>query len=151
MNAARKTLLVGLIAIAVAGAWARDDEARDKDKAALQGEWMMVAGEREGEPFPEDFKKDAKRIVKDDETSVVIMGQVFMKAKFTIDPSKKPKTIDYDVTEGGAQGMKLIGIYEVDGENAKFCFTTSEGARPTDFTTKADDGRTLSVWKRVKK
>jgi hypothetical protein len=43
----------------------------------------------------------------------------------------------------------MPGIYEVDGDTTKFCYAEKE--RPTDFTTAAGSGRTLSTWKRDKK
>ncbi len=77
-------------------------------------------------------------------------GQVFLKAKITLDPSKKPKTIDYRMLEGFTKGKTQLGIYELDGDTFRSCFSAPGDPRPTDFTTKAGDRRTLSVWKRVK-
>ena len=77
-------------------------------------------------------------------------GQVFIKAKITIDPSKKPKTIDYQMTGGFTEGKKQLGIYEVDSEILKSCFGKPGAERPTDFTSQPGAGRTLSVWKRAK-
>jgi uncharacterized protein (TIGR03067 family) len=111
----------------------------------------MVSGERDGQALPEEFVKTGKRSVKDAETSITINDMVVMKAKFTIDPSKKPKTIDYTVTEGQAKGAKVLGIYHLDGDTVKFCFGAPDKERPTDFTAKEGSGRTLSSWKRIKK
>ncbi len=143
--------LIGLIALAVTTAWAEDNAAVKKDKAQLQGEWTMVSGERDGQAFSADFMKDSKRVAKEDEVTVTIQGQLFMKAKFTIDPSKNPKTIDYAVSGGRYAGSTQLGIYELDGDKVKYCFSSPDKERPTDFTTKPDDGRTLSVWQRKKK
>jgi len=38
----------------------------------------------------------------------------------------------------------------VDGDTFKSCFGKPDAERPTDFTSKPGDGRTLSVWKREK-
>ena len=48
--------------------------------------------------------------------------QTFFKAKFTIDPTKKPKTIDYAMTEGFTKGKTQLGIYELDGDTFRSCF-----------------------------
>ena len=93
----------------------------------------------------------SKSFTKDGETSVSIDGNVRMKAKFTIDPTKKPKTIDYTIIEGGNKGQEVPGIYEIDGDTIKFCFSAPGKDRPTDFTAKEGSGRTLSTWKRDKK
>jgi uncharacterized protein (TIGR03067 family) len=126
-------------------------EAVKKEMAQLEGNWSMVSGERDGQAIPDDIVKQAKRASKDGETTVSIGEQVFLKAKYTIDPTKKPKTIDYTVTEGDNKGQKMLGIYELDGDTAKFCFAAPGKDRPTDFTTKEGSERTLSVWKRDKK
>ncbi len=126
-------------------------DAVKKDMAQLQGEWAMVSGEIDTQAMPADLLKDSKRVAKGDETTVTIGGMLFMKAKFTIDPSKKPKTIDYMMTEGLTKGKTQLGIYELDGNTVKFCFAKPGQDRPTEFVTKEGSGRTLSMWKREKK
>jgi uncharacterized protein (TIGR03067 family) len=111
----------------------------------------MVFGEIDKQRLPEDAVKNAMRVVKDDETTVTINGMVFMKAKFTIDPTKKPKAIDYEVTDGSAKGKTLLGIYQIDGDTVKFCIASPGKDRPTEFATKEGAGLTLSEWKRNKK
>ena len=126
-------------------------DAAKKDTAQLQGEWSMVSGEIDAQPLPAEYLKGSRRVNKDDETTVTIAGRVFMKARFTIDPTKKPKTIDYTVSEGQTKGKTQLGIYEIDGDTVKFCYSAPGKDRPTDFTTKEGSGRVLSVWKREKK
>jgi uncharacterized protein (TIGR03067 family) len=92
--------------------------------------------------------KQMKRVCKDDEITVTMGDQVFLKAKITIDPSKKPKTIDYDMTDGFSKGKKQLGIYELDRDTFKACFNSPGAERPTEF--KAGAGLTLSEWKRQK-
>jgi uncharacterized protein (TIGR03067 family) len=87
-------------------------------------------------------------VAKDGVTTVTIGGKPFMKAKFTIDPTKKPKTIDYMVLEGLTKGKKQLGIYELDGDTVKFCFAVPDKERPKDFTSPEGSGRTLSVWRK---
>ncbi|MFL5338593.1 MAG: TIGR03067 domain-containing protein [Gemmataceae bacterium] len=121
------------------------------DMAKLEGDWSMVSGEIDGSAMPAAGVATGKRTAKDGETKVVINGMLFIQAKYTVDPSKKPKTIDYAVTGGFAKGKTELGIYEIDGDTVKFCFASPGKERPTDFTTKPGSGRTLSVWKREKK
>ena len=126
-------------------------DAVKKELAQLEGEWAMVSGERDGQVLPEEYVKTATRVAKDGVSTVTIGGMVVMKSKYTIDPQKKPKAIDFEAVEGEAKGNKLHGIYELDGDTLKFCLAASDKDRPTDFTAKEGSGRTTSVWKRAKK
>jgi uncharacterized protein (TIGR03067 family) len=79
-----------------------------------------------------------------------MQGRMFLKAKIALDPSKKPKTIDYQMTDGFTKGKTQLGIYELEGDTFKACFSKPGDARPADFTSKPGDGRTSSIWKREK-
>jgi uncharacterized protein (TIGR03067 family) len=127
------------------------EDATKKEMAQLEGEWSMMSGEADGMSMPDAMVKTGKRVAKDGETTITIGGQVYFKAKFTIDPAKKPKAIDYEMTEGPTKGKTHLGIYDLDGDTVKFCFAAPGKDRPTEFTSKEGSQHTLSVWKRVKK
>ena len=120
-----------------------------KEIALLDGTWTMVSGEAGGQAMPAEMVKTGKRVAKDGETTVTFGDKVYLKATYTVDATKKPKTIDYKMTEGTTKGMTHLGIYELDGDTVKFCFAAPGMERPTEFKSK--DGITLSVWKREKK
>ena len=144
------TLLCPVLAVAlVLSTRAADNDAIKADLAKFQGEWAMVAGTADGQAMPDAMLATARRVCKDDETTVTVGGQLIMKAKFTIDPTQKLKTIDYQVTDGPTKGRKHLGIYEFDGEKLKFCFGSPDAPRPTEFSSNPGDGRTNSVWKRA--
>jgi uncharacterized protein (TIGR03067 family) len=149
MKAIQIAFFIGLAAITVS-AWAEQNEAVKKDLAQLQGEWSMVSGSADGQPMPDQMLKQMKRVCKGDEITATMGAQLFFKARITIDPSKKPRTIDYDMIEGFTKGKKQLGIYEVEGDTLRSCFGKPGAERPTDFTSKPGDGRTASVWKRNK-
>jgi len=138
------------LAVSICGILAAENDPVNSDLARLQGEWRMVSGSADGQPMPEQMVKQMKRIGKGDETTTTIAGQLFFKAKIAIDPSKNPKTIDYQMTDGVTKGQKQLGIYELEGDSLKSCFGKPGAARPIDFTSRPGDGRTLSVWKREK-
>src|SRR5262245_64499527 len=131
MKTMRITLLVGLAALTLSSAPAADDAAVKKDIAQLQGTWSMVSASADGQPMPEETRKQMKRICKGDEITVLMGDDVFLKAKITIDPLKKPKTISYDMTEGFTKGQKQLGIYELEGDTFKACFAKPGAERPT--------------------
>src|SRR5438105_2313107 len=142
---------VGVFAVLVLIGAAGAQDAVKTEAALLEGEWSMVSGEGNGQSMPKESVKSGKRVAKDGETTITIGGQVYFKAKFSIDPTKKPKAIDYAMTEGPTKGKTHLGIYELDGDTVKFCFAAPGKDRPTDFTAKLGSQRTLSVWKRDKK
>ena len=148
MKIIKITLLFALTALAVSSLPAADDAAIKKDMAQLQGEWSMVSAAADGQPMPDPMRKQMKRVCKGDDLVVTMGDQVFMKAKITIDPSKNPRTIDYEMTEGVTKGRKQLGIYELEGDTFKSCFGKPGTERPKDF--KPGEGRTVSVWKREK-
>ncbi len=157
MNTKNLAIVIVLATLTISSAWAAQKEpAKDEKEAVkkelikLQGEWSMISGSADGTAMPEAMLREMKRICKGDETTTTMGGQVYFKAKITIDPSSKPKTIDYQMTEGFTKGKKQLGIYELDGDTFKSCFGKAGGDRPKEFTSKPGDGRTLSVWKRDK-
>ena len=140
-----------LVVVFALGSASGGQDAVQKEMTQLEGEWSMVSGESDGFALPAEMARGGKRTAKDGMTTITMGGQPYFKAKFTIDPSKKPKTIDYAMTEGPTKGQTHLGIYELDGDTVKFCFAAPGKERPTDFTAKAGSTRTLSVWKRDKK
>src|SRR5436853_6909942 len=109
-------VMAGLVTFSILPARAEKSDAVKKEQAQLQGEWSMVSGSADGQPMPDAMVKQMKRTRKGDETATTMAGKVFFTAKITIDPTKKPKTIDYDMTEGFTKGKKQLGIYEIDGD-----------------------------------
>lgn len=143
------TLAAAVICVAFQGSSpGAQDDAVKKELAKLQGEWKMVSGVADGYSVPDEMLSSGKRVCKGDELTVTIGGEVIMKAKITVDPSKSPKTIDYQVIEGPTKGKKHLGIYALDGDTLKSCFAAPGDERPKEFGSKEGDKLTFSVWKR---
>jgi uncharacterized protein (TIGR03067 family) len=138
-----------LVATALASfvAAAESDESK-ADLAKMQGEWSMVSGSADGFEIPDEIRATAKRVCKENETVVTFGTQLILQATFTVDPTKKPKTIDYKATDGPTKGKTHLGIYEIDGNTIRYCFAAPDAERPSDFTSKPGERHTLSVWKR---
>ncbi len=140
-----------MIAVLVLIAPTMAQDATDKERVQLEGEWSMVSGEANGVSMPEATVMTGKRVAKEGKTTISFGGRIYFKAKYRIDPTKKPKAIDYTMTEGPTKGKTHLGIYELDGDTVKFCFAAPGKDRPTEFTAKEGSQQTLSVWKRLKK
>lgn len=139
------------LALLVPSAEPSREELAKRETAAMQGEWVMVSGERNGIAFPERFLKTGKRTAKGDWTAVSIDDSPILEAKFTLDPTTSPKSIDYTLTDKDHKGEKRFGIYELDGDTLKYCVGAIGRDRPTAFEGKEGTGWTYIVWKRVKK
>lgn len=113
----------------------------------LEGEWAMVSCVSSGQTLDKQFVKMGKRVARGNEITVTMGPQVILKAKFTVDRSPNPMTIDYVLTSRQFQ----YGIYELEGESLKVNFSAPGEERPADFNSAAGDGRTLTQWRRVKK
>ena len=133
MNSCRLALLLALAAGTLPAARTADQPTVKTDLARLQGEWSMVSGVADGYAVPDTMLKNSQRTCDGDVTTVIVGGQLILQAKFTLDPSKTPKTVDYLAIDGVTKGRKHFGIYELDGDTVKFCFGEPDAARPTEF------------------
>lgn len=142
-----KKLLAVLAIGLLLGADDKKDAAK-KDLDALQGEWTLASGERNGEKIPEDVAKSLKRTVQGNKSTVTRDGETLAQGTVTLDPTQKPKAIDVKL-EGADTVIK--GIYELSGDTFKICYGGPGEERPKEFTAKEGSGHTLGVWKKVKK
>lgn len=150
MKNSLKLSLFILITLIQLAARADEKSAPNNDLALLQGQWSMAGGSAGGQILSEAMLKNSKRLCKGEETTVSLNGQLLMQAKFSLLADHQPKWINYQVIKGANTGKTQLGIYEFDGETVKFCFASPGMARPTDFSTKAGDGRLSSVWRHNK-
>jgi uncharacterized protein (TIGR03067 family) len=126
------------------------DIKRELDK--LGGKWIPVAIEVNGEKLPEEFVKEISLVIKGNK--ITTKGDFPQSDKYgtitvTIDPSAKPKTIDFQPAEGGKEAM-LEGIYEIDGDYWKICLNLTAKERPTKLESKEGSDFVLVTLKRAK-
>ena len=119
----------------------RDDVTKDK----IEGTWIVVATTRNGKPNNEI--KGEKISFKDGMVTVTSKNKE-EKATYKVNTSKKPNEIDF--TPEGDKGTAL-GIYAVEGDTLKICFTKPDNPRPTEFSAKEGSAAMLIELKREKK
>jgi uncharacterized protein (TIGR03067 family) len=143
------------VLLTATGAIASADEAKDeaikKDHKLIEGTWRIVALEINGEKSDEE---DAMKLTvvngSDGTWSVRSEGNEISKGTSTIDPTKKPKTIDLTPTEGGGKDKAHLGIYELGEKTRKLCFAPPGKDRPTKFSSTPGSEHILVTFEREK-
>jgi uncharacterized protein (TIGR03067 family) len=143
-----RTVVLGLVlaAGAATGGDARGDDARG-DLAKLKGTWVRVLN---GKTYIVTFNgKKFATIFEFAEGTTTSSGTI------TIDPTRKPKHMDWKFAAGTGRGEKLKGrtaptIYLLDGDTFQFCANRKK-VRPAGFPDKEGvDEYLYLVFKRVK-
>ena len=151
-----ETLRPELLALTTAGAqqsWVLYDEPEGLVIRAIyviRGNDQEIIGVSEvGSVLGNDYLKKIKWIINEDRTWKVLEdGKVKYRGKLTVDPAKKPKTIDS--TLAGDQEGTVRSIYELKEDSLKHCFAVNTD-RPKAFESKSGSGYTNSVFKRMNK
>jgi uncharacterized protein (TIGR03067 family) len=139
---------IAFAALAVSSAAAQESPAAKQEMDRLRGTFSMLAGMADGAEMPATMARTMKRVAEGSVTTVTMAGSLYLKAKFSVDPSASPKTIDYDMTGGFTAGKKQLGIYRTSGDTVAFCFGSPGSARPSAFESKPGSGVTCTTWKR---
>jgi uncharacterized protein (TIGR03067 family) len=147
-------LFVGVLLTAIGAVAAADDskdEAIKKDRKQIEGTWQVVALEVDGnKAMDEDAKKLTVVNGSDGTWSLRSAGKETSKGTSTIDPTKKPKTIDLTWTEGEGSGKQYLGIYELGEKTRKLCFAQPGKERPTEFSSTSVNEHILVTFEREK-
>lgn len=110
--------------------------------AELAGEWIPLSLIRDGQALDKGMLKYGKRTATPTEVTVKFGPQVVLKAKYAVDRSRTPMTMDYVLADGRMQH----GIWTLEGKRLTTCFGAPGQPRPGEFASIAGDGRTLTVW-----
>jgi uncharacterized protein (TIGR03067 family) len=138
-------LVLGPLAVAADDA---AEKRKAKDLAAFQGEWRVNWIERNGE-----------RVDLDEDAVYTIQGDKWLKgdreiSRIEIDPSFTPKVLDLTrLIDDARKGLKMEGIYKVEGDTMEWCCYTGEGTRerPQEFRAPKGWDGTVYHMTRVKR
>jgi uncharacterized protein (TIGR03067 family) len=151
----KRSLSLSLAILAVIATSAAADkqlprEDARKDLAALQGTWNLVAMEAEGDPVPPEDFKGWHAVYEGDALSLWSETEVRRRGIVTLDPSRQPRAINTWDLDGPYEDETVKGIYQLNGDSLKLCFSRPGQARPEDFTTKKGTGFLLVEYRRQK-
>jgi uncharacterized protein (TIGR03067 family) len=110
------------------------EEEVKKEMKRFQGKWQAT--------FARSFDGQEQSNVEIDLTKLEVEGDAFtlktgsltVKGRFSVDPTKKVKQID--VFFGDSKDNPLKGIYEINGDIRRSCFSMPGKERPTEFKKK---------------
>jgi len=114
------------------------------DQEQLQGNWLLISAERNGNATPAEIAKHI-RLVFDGEKLLTKNKDRVTEAKFRLNPDKQPAEIDLNM-----DGQIGRGIYVLQGDSLKIIHGEVGDTRPTEFAAPAESGLTLLVLKRDK-
>jgi uncharacterized protein (TIGR03067 family) len=122
--------------------------ATKKELARLQGTWSLVSYETDGKQIKGEDKGHLFTF-QGDRWSLRVGGQVFQAGTVQrIEAKEKCNAIDLLIGEGSNPGATALSIYVIEGDTLKYL--NCGDPRPTEFVTKAGDGRHYLTFHRVK-
>ena len=146
--------VVAVMLAAIATIAAADDAkgaAIKKERKQLAGTWRVIDCVIDGSKLPEEDARKLTVVNHEDGTwSLRDEDKELSKGTSTIDPTKKPKTIDFAVTEGDGKGNQHLGIYKLGEKTRKLCFAPSGKERPTEFSSTPGSQHILVTFEREK-
>lgn len=116
----------------------------------LEGKWQCVSAISDGSPLPEQTVKALLLTLTRDRYKTEKDSQVLFDSTYTVNPFKNPKHIAMVGTEGDLAGKEALGIYSLEGDILRMCYTMPDGKRPETFESKAGSKAFLIVWRREK-
>ena len=116
----------------------------------LEGEWAMIGAVFNGASMDKKMMEWCKRLTRGNVTTVTAGPQVMLKATFTLAESNKAD-IDYVNLEGPNKGKAQAGIFSLKGDTLEICMAAPGKPRPSDFSSKAGDGRSYTTWRLLQK
>src|SRR5262249_10630252 len=111
------------------------DEAVQQEWKKLEGSWTLTKMEINGKSLLEKDKPVPKMTIKDgkitSDAKDVPKEEKLDSSTIKLDPSQEPKTVTIPNFEGGdpKEGVTLIGIYELKGDELKVCAEAVETAK----------------------
>jgi uncharacterized protein (TIGR03067 family) len=134
-----------LLTVGLSCGCARQEKPSMNETDRIQGEWLLISGERHGEVFADNVVGKV-RLTFSGNTLTTAKSDGVTKATFTLHPEMNPKGIDVDM-----DGNLGLGIYKLDGNMLTLLHGEVEEPRPKDFEAIKSGNLTLLVLRKANK
>jgi uncharacterized protein (TIGR03067 family) len=147
------TALTVAVAVGAPAVWGQDDakqKAVAKELKNLEGTWEVVfveVGGKKGQ-LPGDRKE--RLIFRGADFTVMQGEEVKDKGTLKIDPTAKPKSLDFKSSGDAGKAGASLAIYELKGDELRVCIASPGEKRPAAFTTGADGKHYITTLHRMK-
>ena len=146
----RRTMLAVTVSCLL-GAGPVQDEASKKELQKLEGIWVLTSLTSGGKEVAKVANFNVRMVFKGERFTVKAGDKILGEGTFKIDPSQKPKAMEQTSATGPGKGKTSLGIYELDGDTLRTCFTPAgKTDRPKEFGSKAGTEHELATYKREK-
>lgn len=116
----------------------------------LQGIWTLESMEVDGTKAKEEQVKGWMLVIQGDQYNPG-SNQTSVEYTYKVDPSLTPKSIDLIPHDGPYRNRSLKGVYVLKKDRLTICRArTPDGERPAGFSSRAESGLVVTVWKRRK-
>jgi len=131
--------------------FAADEAKKNPDLEKLTGTWTVTEVTFNGEDHKP--KSGMQFVIKGEDVALKGSAEIekdYGKLKFKLDPSTDPKLLDITVTAGDQLNVTFEGIYELKGDDFRFCVRVMGKDRPTEFAAPAGSSLAFLTLKREK-
>jgi uncharacterized protein (TIGR03067 family) len=96
-------------------------QAEKTDRDRIQGVWVIIKAEQEGDDLTEFVKNNPSTMTYEGDKYTFRLGAEVERGQFRLDPQAKIPALDYTITEGDQKGKRRLGIYRLDGDTLTIC------------------------------
>jgi uncharacterized protein (TIGR03067 family) len=121
------------------------DNAEEKALEQLEGTWYLVSNRVDGRPAPKSATNHVMTITGNRWHNILdgtIAGGGTIRV---VDASSQPWKVNF---QSDGDPNRSLAIMQVDGQFLRYCAAPNN--RPGDFNTRPGDGRSFSLWRRVR-
>jgi len=114
----------------------------------LEGRWACVSAVVDGQQLPKETVGLLRLTLTRDRYKTEKGSEVLFDSSYAVDAAKSPKQISMIGTEGNLKGKEAQGIYSIEGDTLRICYTMPGDKRPEKFESASGSKAYLVIWKR---